>query len=447
MTSTLAASSSATTGAAVQLGVVGPANEYISSDPDTTLFRFDGALRHSNWAEAEALAQQPAQLGMGKKSTFKVERVGDYLGPITLAYQLPAVVAETGLTPAATDVFHYSNEIAFASIQKSVVRIGTNTFWEVGGEWYHLREVLTKHSNKRGREYLGYYDTPGELMAACRHTQDIYAPLDLWFTEQKSHAFPIMPLTGQSFWIDIVFRTLAELSVETGAFIGETTFSKASVGTAPDFQNLELVCSYFQLEKFERDTMAEGAWEWLVFVPRLAATHTHASSETSAKISIQTQNSVGAIYWVCQRDAVILSGTANQGNDWFNYSGVSVSNALYPGASTFSTKPYDPFTNAAIIFNTTPRSLQFNASWWRTMSFRQYHTSIPDDFIYGKIFSENIEMHGSAQGHANIGILDSCTLNITFPSGATAWTGEVRVYTYEYNYFQTAFGVAIKNFE
>jgi hypothetical protein len=117
---------------------------------------------------------------------------------------------------------------------------------------------------------------------------------------------------------------------------------------------------------------------------------------------------------------------AEKANNWFSYSGLL---------------GREPVVAAEIDFNATARQPAREGSWYRLVQPYQFHTLIPEAFIYCYSFALYPE-DPQPSGSANFSRLESVTLILQFQEGLQTESVAVLIFSRSLNMIRFRDGVA-----
>lgn len=444
-------------GALTQLAAKGPQDLFLTCDALITFFK-GGYRRYTNFAIGEIEQNPNGSSGFGKTMTFKIERNGDLISHTYLQATLPPIVlidpttANPPFVPAPGDGAYYTNAVGHAMIEEVCCQIGGHEFDKHNGEFLEIWETISAAPEKRMTEMTGFSETVQGLQDFARRTQYLYVPLQFWFNRFYEQALPLIALQYHEVIIKVKTRRIQDLGIEVGGFIGNTSLSNTNVGAQPTLDDAVLLVSYVFLDTMERRMFAQQAHEYLFDQVQILGGPNggegHSASSGTQGIRLNFNHPTQELIWVGQRDAegteedVIQKGTAFQGNDWFNWSGIPEQIETYPGSGVFLTFQTDPISNAQIFLNGHERTLNFPSQYYRNVQPYQHHSRLIDKHVYLYSFSlypEDVKPSGSV----NLSRIDNVVLRLTFPtSQAFAWSGTVRVYARSKNVIKIVSGMA-----
>jgi hypothetical protein len=423
-------------GSLTQLAAKGPQDLFLTCDAVITFWK-GGYRRYTNFAMAEIEQTFNGQTGLGRKMTATIDRSGDLIAHMYLNGELGKVTYETveggtNFNPP-TDVAYWTNSVGNAMIQEAEIQIGGHEFDTHSGEYLEIWETLSAPPEKRMTEMTGYSETVAGLVDYARRAQILYVPLKFWFNRFYEQALPLIALQYHEVKVIITLRALGDLFIETGACVGNTSFSDSAIGTGnPTFDDVVLLVSYVYLDTMERRMFAQQAHEYLIDQVQFTGAESHASATSTLQAKLSFNHPTKELIWVMQKDSVgPKSEVGSSGtNDIFNWSGTpEAASPLAFAGETFQT---DPFTFAQIQLNGHDRTLNHPAQYYRLVQPFQHHTRIPNKHIYCYSFAlypEDVKPSGSC----NLSRIDNTVIRFTFPTGATAWTGQVRIYARSLN--------------
>lgn len=432
-----------TSGCLTQVSAKGPQDININYKPELTFFK-GGHKRHTPFAIGEMETIPTGVTGFGRPMNFKIERNGDLLHKVYWKFELPAIELNNGLNPAADDAFYWTNSIGHASIDRVEVRIGGHVFDSHTGEFLEIWETISAPPEKRCAEMIGYSDSISGLMDYARKKQFIYTPLQFWFNRFIEQSLPLIALQYHEVHIQVTTKRLEELGVETGAFIGNTSFSNPAVGPAPTLHNAGLLCNYVFLDTLERRAFARQQHEYLIDQVQFTGSESHANIDAGTQsITLNYNHPTKQLIWVCQRDDVLNKATPFQGNDWFNWSGPIETIETYPGSGVNLEFTTEPILSAKIVLNGHERTIDHPAAYYRTVQMHQHHSRVIDRYIYTYSFAIQPQLK-EPTGTLNLSRIDNTIVRLTFPTGngTGGWIGSIRFYARSFNLMKISSGMA-----
>jgi major capsid protein len=417
-------------GTLTQLAAKGPQDLFLTCDAVITFWK-GGYRRYTNFAMAEIEQTFNGQTGFGRKMIATIDRAGDLISYIYLNGELDPVTYGEGIFNPPNDVAYWTNSIGNAMIDEVEVQIGGHEFDTHNGEYLEIWESLAAPPEKKLTEMIGFSETVAGLVDYARQSQILYVPLRFWFNRFYEQALPLIALQYHEVKIILTMRLLRDLYIETGAAVGNTSFSNTGIAANPAFNDALLLVSYVYLDTMERRMFAQQAHEYLIDQVQFTGAESHAATTASLQAKLNFNHPTKELIWVCQRDTVGPFLETGGSNDLFNWSGVPV--AASPAAFVGETFQTDPFLNAQLQLNGHERTLNHPAIYYRTVQPYQHHTRIPNKHIYSYSFAlypEDVKPSGSC----NMSRIDNVVLRFTFPtSGALQWAGQVRIYARSLN--------------
>ena len=370
------------TGALTQVAGVGPQNVHLTCDPQMTFWK-GGYQRYTQFAFCISPQEACSSVKLGGKVTFKYERSGD---GVYRAYFRPRFIAasDTSGTPNEPgNQNSYTNAVAYAMIKELCLNIGGTTFTEQTREFMYLWDKLSSSNEKRLREMIGFSETAQGLIDFGRTERTYYAPLTVWHTRAPSQMLPLIALQYHSVSVEVVTETQANLVCITGDKVGTSNLE-----TDDALVSFDMLLEYVYFDTMERRMLAQQASEYIFTEEQFTGAKSHAAGQTSQSIRHTFNHVAREILQICRRDAVvnpsaqaIANGTCP--NQWFNFSGVPDS---YDGGVTFNV-PTDPMATIEHQINGHNISEKFEAPFYRLVQPYQFHTNVPDAFIYVLSFS------------------------------------------------------------
>lgn len=430
------------TGALTQIAAKGPQNLHLDCRPEHSFFQGVYA-KHTPFAIG-TMEHSINNVNFGRTTTTKIERNGDCIYEIYVHVDLAPIVLGTPLTvPDPEDGAFYTNSVGYAMIEEATCMIGGHESDKRTGEFHEMWHNIATSNARMMTEMIGYSETVQGLINFARRTQYIYAPLQFWFNRHSNRALPLIALQYHEVTLKIKFRKLSELGIETGPFIGNTSLSDATIATEvgaplPSLEDAVLLINYVFFDTAERRMFATSTHEYLFDQLQYVGDEAHGASNATQSFRLQFNHPTKALYWRCLRNTpgtdedVIKEGTAFQGNDWFNFSGIPEEIETYPGSGVTQFYPTDPFLSAQIFVNGHTRTVDHDAAYYRYVTARERHTRIPTRYIYCYPFGLYPESQ-DPNGSINLSRIDAVVVRMKFPTGALAWNGAVMFYALSHN--------------
>lgn len=386
----------------MQLAAYGAQDIYLTGTPEVTYFHAV-YRRHTNFAMESIDQTFQGNADFGKKVTAVISRNGDLMHRVYLQCELPQV--PEGVSGRWTD------NVGHHLIREVRIDIGGQRIDRQFGDWLQIWSALTLPVGLRP----AYNRMIGHTAALCspnlegqarpRHT--LYVPLQFWFNRHIGLALPLIALQYHEVRIDVEFRELNELFINTGnPHDGGYCEFQAHLGTTA------LYVDYIYLDTDERRAFAQKHHEYLI--EQLQFTGDESICARSNKVRINFNHPTKELIWVIQKDVYIERPCLDLnfiGNQWSNYQ-------LYPGEvdgfeeMNFSQTPGNPVCIAKLQLNGHDRFSTREGSYFNQVQVYQHHTTASD--------SEGINVYSFAivpeehqpSGTVNFSRIDTATLHI-----------------------------------
>jgi hypothetical protein len=183
---------------------------------------------------------------------------------------------------------------------------------------------------------------------------------------------------------------------------------------------------YIHLGDEERRRFASSKHEYLIEQVQIQKKTPVPAGASLANITLDFNNPIKEIIWVCQQDRMTLS------HEWFNYT----NRQLVEQHVNLD----DQIATAIIRLDGYDRFEVRDASYFRLVQPWQRHTCVPDDYIYVYSFSLNPEA-AQPMGSMNASRIDNIVLALTMNNNITRYDSGVTVYATNYNVFRIAAGL------
>ena len=338
-------------------------DKYLIGNPQISFFKHL-YKKHTNFAIETKRLYFQGDLDFGRKTTININKLGDMISSIYLELSLPKLVANAGQTVS------YVNSVGLAIIDTIELEIGGEIIVKHTGEWLNIWNQL-KINNEKKKAYNNMIGKFGFIDSNTDPNGGIYiVPLNFWFCDDHSMAFPLVALQFHDIKLHIKLRPFNELYLTSD---GNSISGDYHVGVKSN-----LYVDYIFLDRCERSLLAKNPHDILIKQLQIQE-YSIPPNQTHVKIPLDFYHPIVELLWVIQRDDIKTIG-AELGNDWFNY-------------SDSLTLPQDePLVSAKLMFNGVERIEDLSAKYYRLLESFKRHTSIPDDYIYMYSFSLKPEL-------------------------------------------------------
>jgi hypothetical protein len=467
----------ASTGAMTQTACGGTFHALLTGAPSLTYWRFR-YLQYTNFATLSVCQNFDSQVAFGTTSTCKIQKVGDLLYWIYLVIQLPGIRAcpprAGGCGPAMqfpyacdsnnpcaqTDAeyfasvqggvsdwlyqqygscgdyvedcaanacgtagcadsepwVHWVNAIGQFVIKKASLSISSYIVDVLYNDFLFMWEELAGQPGKRLTEMIGKYYCRDDLIAFSQETRILYVPLPFYFTQTPGNAFPLVACSFCNVSITVTWEQLINCVVVSGPDVQVVKCNGGGPLTQNDLAAFIDGTQTF-LDTLERDRFAAVNFEQLI--TQTAALYQCVQC-SSARLLLGFTFSVTELIWGVRRRC------QEKANNWFNYSGILGK---------------EPIIAAGLLFNSSERQALRNAGYYRTVQPYQYHSLIPDAYVYCYCFAL-YPQESQPSGAANFSRLESVTLLLELQEGLDHEDVTVIVFARNLNMIKFRDGVA-----
>jgi hypothetical protein len=371
-------------GAALQLIARGRQDIYLVGNPQITFFK-QVYRRYTNFSMESQPIYFDGTANFGRRISAIIPRKGDLLHRMMLEISLPMVVVGDPDTS-------WVNAIGHALIEEVTIEIGEKEIDKQTGEWLHIWSSLTTTTSKQ----TAYYNMIGRQTAYTQDAQPgpikLYIPLRFWFCNNIGMALPLIALQTHPVRLTVKFRDLQQLFYRNSLQSHCTqTIDQVNI------TDVTLYGDYIYLDIEERRKFASVKHEYLIEQVQFSPLNSIPANASVANIPLNFNHPIKELIWVVQQTRM------GDTNETFNYSSLQLNEAG---------RPYDLILDAVIKFDGFDRFKKRDISYFRLVQPWQYHTTVPDDFIYLYSFSINPE-DSQPSGSFNASRLDSLVLTLT----------------------------------
>lgn len=437
-------------GALLQIVASGAQDMYLTLIPQITFFK-TLYKRHTNFAIESIEQTFTGNADFGRKVSCMIARNGDLINRVYLQVQLPALTLGSVFTDAVIAAnpdlaaVAWTNSVGHALIKNVMFEIGGQKIDMHYGTWLEIWNSLTQVAEKEAgyNSMIGRYASSVGLLNNAVSSRVYYIPLIFWFNRNPGLSLPLIALQFHDVKIFIEFRAANELVVGLKAngdrhTASNTTQIRDSAGVS--ITNANLWVDYVFLDIDERKRFAQAHHEYLIDQLQYPGPEAVTLDQVSHKTRINFNHPVKEIIWTFQRSENFRNGTGY--NDWFNFS------ASAPGTPVQS-HAVDLMAKATLVLNNHDRFVERPQSYFRLVQPHDFHTRIPDNFIYLYSFGLRPEEY-QPSGTINMSRIDSAYLkydltNVSnLPAPSSQWVGvqgQLDVYAVNYNVLRIMSGM------
>lgn len=312
----------------------------------------------------------------------------------------------------------WSNSIGQLLIKCASIVIGGSTIDTLYSDFLFMWEELTGKSGKRLTEMIGKRHSRRELIEDSSGSRLLYVPLPFWFTQHSGQALSLASLQFHGVQIQVEFERLEKclsvshpdnlgvVDVATGNPLGTTNLSAA------------LDTTFVYLEQAERQRFSTTHFEQLIVQLQQ---YSITSSNSQVRLNLSFNHPVIEMMFAVRREV------QERANNWFNYSGID---------------GRDPVVKAGLHLNSQPRFNNRPGSWLRMVQPYQFHSNIPDAYIYVYSFALHPEQVTTPSGSCNCSRIDHCDLILNLQEGLGKEQVTIMVYCRNYNILRFREGLA-----
>ena len=400
----------------LQLVARGRQDIYLTGSPQFTFFKHV-YRRYTPFAIESIPIEFDGTPDFGRRISAIIPRKADLLSALYLEVDLPIIPPNNTVAPPF--IYHWANDIGHALIEDISIEIGDKEIDKQTGEWLQVWSLLSTPAEKRAGldEMIGHWNVypPAGNPTALR----LAIPLRFWFCNSIGSALPLIALQAHPVRIIIHLRRFQDLwwSIQIPPPPGYPCPSIPPV--APT--RIQLYGDYVFLDKEERQRFAATEHEYLITQIQYTPRQSVPANVTTANIPIVFNHCCKEFIWLVQQER--MAGA----HEWFNYS-----NALRTNGGEIGKVSTDLLDSAIIRLDGYERFQRRHAQYFRMTQPYQYHTNIPNEYVYLYSFSLRPEEEQPA-GSINCSKFDDIQLGLAFNPDESTKDRVVTVYTMNYN--------------
>ena len=308
-------------------------------------------------------------------------------------------------------------------IQDVSIEIGEKEIDKQTGEWLQVWTKLTTSGEKLDgfNQMVGHWDVYPDAQASGPLKLTI--PLRFWFCNMVGAALPLVALQAHPVRIIIHLRPFQNLWwSEDLCSVNPVCPQIESVPPA----RFQLFGDFIFLDNDERKRFAAVEHEYLIQQVQYTPPQSVAANIAKANVEIVFNHCVKEFIWVVQQDRMPAT------NQWFNYSNINTCDTMGNA---------DDLLGSAILrLDGYDRFHERQALYFRQTQPYQYHTVIPNDFIYVYSFCLHPEAE-QPSGSLNCSKIDDIRLALTFNPNQLSEPRHIVVYGTNYNVLRIVGGL------
>lgn len=400
----------------LQLVARGRQDVYLTGSPQFTFFKHV-YRRYTPFAIESIPIEFDGTPDFGRRISAVIPRKADLLSALYLEVDLPIIPPDYTMAPPS--IYYWVNDIGHALIEDISIEIGDKEIDKQTGEWLQVWSLLSTPAEKRAGldEMIGHWNVypPAGDPTALR----LAIPLRFWFCNSIGSALPLIALQAHPVRIVIHLRRFQDLwwSIQVPPPPGYPCPTIPPV--APT--RIQLYGDYVFLDKEERQRFAATEHEYLITQVQYTPRQSVPMNVTTANVPLVFNHCCKEFIWLVQQER--MAGA----REWFNYS-----NALRTNGGEVGKVSTDLLDSAVIRLDGYERFQRRYAQYFRMTQPYQYHTNIPNEYIYLYSFSLRPEEEQPA-GSINCSKFDDIQLGLAFNPGESGKDRVVTVYTMNYN--------------
>lgn len=373
---------------ALQLKAKGSLDNYISKEPEVTLFKY-GYKRITDFAVHPETLTFKENVDFGKLITVDLPYAGDLVHKMHLFFTLPLLLPAPGSTYAG-----WTNAIGYAMIEYVEILIGNAVVDKHTGFFMEIMDYLSTSQDTAvsRNKAVGRYDTTKVLPQNALGEQHLYIPFQFWFTKKAAAALPLIALSKQKVQVRIKLRDFHDVVT----YDGPLPPNQMSLG------NSGLIVDYILLDEPDKERYMRDELDYIIEQWQTDLVYGVTPNAGIQNFELDFRFAVKEIIWV------LVEQNSLDNNDYFNF-----------GSRDPSKIGGEMFTYATILFDGKERCPRMPESYFRLVQPQTYHTRAGDRNIYVFSFSVSPEIN-QPSGTANFSRFDKTTLNLELVDGIPA---------------------------
>jgi hypothetical protein len=369
------------TTAAKQIEAVGGLDAYLTQNPQFSLFSYS-YHQIAPYAKNTAIISFNEVVDWGKTLTATVPYGGDLFNTVLLYFRLPPLTL-----PEGSNFIGYTNAIGYAMIDTVQIRIGEVVIDTHPGRYMEMKDYLETNVDKKEARYksVGRYDTVNVLSQNSLGPQDIYVPLQFWFTKKLFSSIPMITLQGQP----------VKITVKLKPFLKCVTYDGIVPPVQIPLMDGNIIADFYLLSEAEKVDFRNTEQSYLIDQWQWQEQEINAGT-TATRIPLE--------FTRCCKELVfaVVEMDSEENNDPFNY-----------GRRDAAFRSGEFLEKIGLNFDGKERFNKLPESYYRLVTPQRYHSFAGNRNIYVIPFASNPEVN-QPSGTVNFSRYDNVELLLDF---------------------------------
>lgn len=386
---------------------------------DTVVMRADAEV-YSSYCSGVDVASVAGSANLGQEDVSKILRQGKarwlqekYSCVDQMAQASESAGDEGGDDEELPPVWAcWSNAIGQLLVKCASIVIGGSTIDSITNDFCYAWSELTQ--KKDISQMIGKYESMQELISQSSKRRVLYVPLQFWFTQHSGQALSLASLQFHGVQVHVEFERLERCITVSDPWV-RVNNCQTNTAIAPSDLSAAIETTYVYLDTEERNKFATTHFEQLIVqVQEYRVTQ----QNSQIRMPLNFNHPVIEFIFMVRRQV------HEKANQWFNYSGID---------------NRDIVCNSSLTLNGQYRWSAKPGPYLRLVQPYQYHTNVPDSFIYVYSFALHPE-EPSPSGSVNCSRIDHVDLILNLQEGAGPVT--VMVFARSWNILRYREGLA-----
>lgn len=392
-----------------QLSTIGKQDVETTISPELTFWK-STFKRHTDFAMEPKKIEFQGQCGYGKTSYAILPRNGDLVAKMW-------IVVELGNLDAGNGGARFKEDVIRAMFEEIKLEIASVVYDRMYPELEHVWEELTTMKERQLGKLTGKSESVSELVEWAKETQELYYPINFYFTEDYGSALPMVALHLTDVKISAKTVKKADIIVSTA---GTYTVTE----TDAIIHDIYLKAETLYLGDPERDWFADTQQKYVITQKQFLGVNTVLAGSSRSTLDVVFNHPCKELIVVGRRASNSAAG------NMFNFSGEETGKYVD-----------ELFKSMILKINSGERFEKQSPLYHRVIQNKQHHTRIPDKHVYVYSFALWPE-DPNPSGSINFSRIDSTKLEFEFSSPLTE-SIDIFLYTRNINVSTIGSGVQL----